>query len=171
MNNETTRLLEIVGLAKSYCELCETTHDYTKEEFINQALNLLPRIYWNFFDLTAGVSLEEGDYFSDYLEESQYNYVQNSIASLLGESDMFLETFEEDMKYSDTPISSSISECMADIYQPLFNFVSIVHDSEGTQMEEAYIKCKEDFEEYWSQTLCNALKALNNVKYSTISEY
>ena len=165
MKNQTNRLLEIVSLSKSYCELCEVAREYTKLEFVDRALDLLPRLYWNFFDLTAGVSLGETDYFSDYVDEEIYGEIQNTIAAIMGDSDTFLETFEEDMKYSETPITASISESMADIYQPLFNFVSIVHDSEGSQLEEAYINCKEDFENYWSQTLCNVLKALNNIKY------
>ena len=165
MNNDTNRLLELVSLSKSYCELCESASEFSKEEFTDRILDLLPRLYWNFFDLSAGVSLGESDYFSDYVDETLYGHIQNMIAALMGSSDTFLETFEEDMKYSETPITASISECLADIYQPLYNFVSIVHDSEGAQMEEAFISCKEDFESYWSQTLCNALKALNNVKY------
>ncbi|MCH5225100.1 MAG: DUF5063 domain-containing protein [Muribaculaceae bacterium] len=170
MNNETTRLLDLVGLSKSFCELCERAREYSKEEFTDRALDLLPRIYWNFFDLSAGVALGEADYFSDYVDESLYDQIRGSIASVMGGADTFLETFEEDMKYSDTPITSSISECLADLFQPLFNFISIVHDSEGSQLEEAFISCKEDFENYWSQTLCNALKALNNVKYNHLNE-
>lgn len=165
MNNNSNRLLEIVGLSKNYCDLCERSTEFTKEEFTDRALDLLPRLYWNFFDLSAGMSLGEYDYFSDYVDETMYGRVQQGIAAVMGGDDTFLETFEEDMKYSETPITSSVSECMADIYQPLFNFVAIVHDSEGAQIEEAFISCKEDFESYWSQTLCNALKALNNVKY------
>ena len=165
MNSETNRLLDVVSLAKSYCELCESAGEFDKLDFTNRVLDLLPRLYWNFFDLSAGVSLGEMDYFSDYVDETLYGQIQSSIASVMGASDTFLETFEEDMKYSETPITASISECLADIFQPLFNFVSIVHDSEGAQLEEAFISCKEDFENYWSQTLCNAMKALNNVKY------
>lgn len=165
MSNNLTRLYEIVGLSKSYCELCENAREYSKSEFTTRALDLLPRIYWNFFDISAGLSLGEPEYFSEYVDEMLYDDIKLGIASVVGSSDTFLETFEEDMKYSDTPITSSISECMADIYQPLFNFVSIVHDSEGAQLEEAYINCKEDFETYWSQTLCNVLRALNNLKY------
>lgn len=170
MNIESNRLLEIVGLAKSYCELCEGAREYDKGDFTDRVLDILPRLYWNFFDLTAGVSLGDSDYFLEYVDETQYAHIQNSIAEVMGSRDTFLETFEEDMKYSETPITSSISECLADIYQPLFNFVSIVHDSDGSQLEEAFISCKEDFENYWSQTLCNALKALNNVKYGMIEE-
>lgn len=170
MNNDTTRLLDLVAISKTYCELCQDALNYTKLEFTDRALDLLPRIYWNFFDLSAGVSLGESDYFSDYVDEQLYGEIQTAIASVMGSSDMFLETFEEDMKYSDTPISASISEGMADIFQPLFNFVSIVHDSEGSQLEDAFINCKDDFENYWSQTLCNVLKALNNIKYGMKEE-
>ena len=165
MSGDRSRLLEVVGLAKSYCELCEGAVEYPKEEFTDRALDLLPRLYWNFFDLSAGVSLGESEYFSEYVDESLYGQIERGISAVMGEEDTFLETFEEDMKYSETPITSSISECMADIYQPLFNFISIVHDSEGSQLEEAFISCKEDFESYWAQTLCNVMRALNSVKY------
>ena len=170
MNKDTNRLLEVVGLAKSYCELCESALEFSREEFIDRTLDLLPRIYWNFFDLSLGVSLDETEYFSDYVDETLYGQIESTISVIMGGADTFLETFEEDMKYSDTPITSSISECLADIFQPLFNFISIVHDSDGTQLEEAFINCKEDFESYWSQTLCNVLKALNNIKYNRSEE-
>ena len=88
----------------------------------------------------------------------------------MGPDDIFLETFEEDMKYSETPIAASISESLADLFQPLYNFISVVKDSEGDKLVEAYINCKEDFISYWSQTLCNVLRALNNVRYSSSAE-
>lgn len=170
MKNDTNRLLDIVSMSKDYCETCQDVTQYTKIEFTDRMLDLLPRIYWNFFDLSATISLGEMDFFSDYVDEGLYEEIRNGIASVMGGSDTFLETFEEDMKYSETPISASISEGLADIYQPLFNFLSVVHDSEGAQLEEAFISCKEDFENYWSQTLCNVLRALNNIKYGLREE-
>ena len=159
------RLLHVTTIAAEYCHACENAAEMEREEFINRMLDLLPRIYWEFFDLSVeSVSLDEFAYFSDYVDEDYYENVRRHIEALLGEDDMFLETFEEDMKYSDTPISASIAESLADIFQPLYNFISAVKDSEGEQMEEAYINCKEEFESYWSQTLCNVLRALNNLK-------
>ena len=167
MNDHTKRLIEITELAKSYCELCEMSSEYNREEFTERALDLLPRLYWNFYDLeSTGVILDDSIYYSSYVDEEIYDSIKNGIARVMGEEDVYLDTFMEDMQYSDMPISASVSEGMADIYQSLFNFVSIVKDSEGSQMEEAYIQCKEDFENYWSQTLCNLLKVFNNLKYS-----
>lgn len=163
----TGRLLALVKLSTDYCLICENAAEMEKEDFIDRMLDCLPRLYWEFFDLTSdNVSLIEEGYFSSYLDEDYYESIRRHIESLLGEDDVFLETFEEDMKYSDTPIGASIGESLADIFQPLYNFISIVKDSEGSQLTEAFIHCKEEFCDYWSQTLCNVLRALNHLKYS-----
>lgn len=163
--NEKGRLYEIVALCKSYCELCQGYNEFEKDEFIDRILNLLPRIYFNFFDLVPEHLMLEESYFSTYVDEDLYNYVQGGIATLMGENDVYLDTFHEDMKYSDVPISASISEGLADIFQPLYDFISIVRDTEGESILEAYIDCREKFESYWSQNLCNVMKALNDIKF------
>lgn len=170
-DNMRMRLLGVTSLAADYCATCENAREMEKSEFIDRILNLLPRIYWEFFDLSADiVALEEFDYFSSYVDEDYYESIRRHIEALLGPDDVFLETFEEDMKYSDTPIAASVAESLADIFQPLYDFISIVKDTEGDKMTEAYMQCKEDFESYWSQTLCNVLRALNHIKYSSAGE-
>lgn len=162
------RLLGITSLAADYCAVCETAREMERDEFVDRMLNSLPRIYWEFLDLGCDdmVSLDEFDYFSSYVDEDYYESIRRNIETLLGPDDVFLETFEEDMKYSDTPIAASIAESLADLFQPLFNFISIVKDTEGDKITEAYMQCHEDFESYWSQTLCNVLRALNHLKYN-----
>lgn len=172
-DNISRRLIGVTSLAAGYCSACEDAREMDKESFVDRMLDLLPRIYWEFFDITADdvVALEEFDYFSSYVDEDYYESIRRHIEALLGPDDVFLETFEEDMKYSDTPIGASIAESLADIFQPLFNFISIVKDTDGEKITEAYLQCKEDFEAYWSQVLCNVLRALNNIKYSNNSSY
>lgn len=163
------KLLEITSLCADYCRTLENCREMELDEFLNTMLSTLPRIYLEFNDLrpTDLTSLQpENEYFSSYVDEDYYDSIRRNVEMLLGPSDTFLETFEEDMKYSDTPIASSISECLADIFQPLFNFISIVKDSEGDASEEAYIDCWDNFASYWSQTLCNVLRALNHIKYN-----
>lgn len=109
----------------------------------------------------------EPEYFADYVDEDYYEGVRRHIETLLGPEDTFLDTFEEDMKYSDTPIAASISESLADIFQPLYNFISIVKDSDGEYMEGAYRDCHSNFVAYWSQTLCNVLRALNHIYFNS----
>ena len=169
-NDLTSRLLGLVKLSTDYCVLCENASEVPKDEFVDGILSLLPRIYWEFYDISPEtISLEDDFYFSSYLDEEYYENIRRHIEMLIGEDDVFLETFEEDMKYSDTPIGASISESLADIFQPLYNFISVVKDSSGEQLVEAYIHCKEEFCEYWSQTLCNVMRALNHLKFSNLT--
>lgn len=166
-NEIRSRLLKITALAKDYCILLENARELEKEEFVANVLNLLPRIYWEFGDLSADSadSSAEYDYFPSYLDEDYYESIRRNVEAVLGEDDVFLETFEEDMKYSDTPIAASISESLADIFQPLYNFMSVVRESEGENSGAAFRECKENFIQYWSQTLCNVMRALNHLRY------
>ncbi|MDE6559746.1 MAG: DUF5063 domain-containing protein [Muribaculaceae bacterium] len=159
-----TRLINLTALCAEYCSSLENCREMEKDEFVNALLGYLPRIYFEFHDLDAGenTSLDEwGVGISDHMDEEQYESVRLQLAMVFGEDDTYLETFEKDMKYSDTPIAATISENLADIYQPLYDFVVEVRESDGENLEEAYRACKEGFREYWSQTLCNVLRALN----------
>lgn len=164
-------LLPIVELAAKYCDTLQKCQQYDKIEFVNSLLSLLPKIYSQFLETEPSPGLESDySFFQTYVDEDLYNSVMQEIARKMGEDDVFLETFEEDMKYSDTPIASSISECLSDIFQPLYNFVMTVRESEGEYSEVAFAECKELFTEYWSQTLCNVMRALNNIKYSNLTK-
>ena len=85
----------------------------------------------------------------------------------MGPDDTYLEVFEEDMKYSDTPIAASISEGLTDIFQSVYNFIEMIKPDPATLAPDALAAMKEDFESYWSQILCNNIRALNKLKYSS----
>ncbi len=164
-NRIKSRLLEVTSLAARYCGIVEQTADYSKHEFVVEMLSVLPRIYIDFSDPDLELG-ENDEYFSTYVDEDYYESIRRRIEMLLGEHDVFLETFEEDMKYSDTPVAASISESLADIFQPLYNFISIVKETDGDSIEGAYMECRENFVSYWSQTLCNVMRALNHLRYN-----
>lgn len=162
------KIIAITALGARYCHTLETCRDLLPEEFISTMQNLLPRLYLAFSDTEPEENeslYEEEAYFESFVDEDFYDSIRRNVESLLGPDDTFLETFEENMKYSDTPIAASISECLADIFQPLFNFISIVKETEGEKAEAAYAECHENFVSYWAQTLCNVLRAINYLRY------
>lgn len=161
------RIFGAVALGAEYCKLLENCKYQERDELLDKLLNLLPSLYIAFTDIKiAETEPEEEEYFESYIDEDYYESVRRSLETIWGAEDTFLETFEEDMKFSDTPIAASISESLADIFQPLYNFVLIVRDSDGEKAVGAFRECKENFQSYWSQTLCNVLRALNHIKYS-----
>lgn len=166
MEEIRTRLINLVALGAEFCAVVENCHEIDTKELTETLLGQLPRIYYEFHDIDGGenASLDEwGTGVSDHLDEEQYESVRMQLAVAFGEDDAYLETFEKDMKYSDTPIAATISENLADIYQPIYDFVVEVRESSGENLEEAYRACREDFRKYWSQTLCNVMRALNAI--------
>lgn len=160
----TPGALAFIGLANEYCQAAAQAGAATPTEFIDRMLRLLPRLYIAATDLPDPVGAEAD--IDQAMDEDTYNDAQRSIAALLGENDTYLEVFEQDMKYSDTPIAASISEGLADLLQVMYNFIMTVKDAPEPLILEALEAVKADFGYYWSRILCNVLRALNQVKYN-----
>ena len=108
--------LAFIALANEYCETIENCSNYSRQDFAETMLKLLPRIYISVVDIEPGLDFYDA-IISPSLDEPSYDIVRNNIAAMMGEDDVYLEVFVEDMKYSDTPIATSISENLADLYQ------------------------------------------------------
>lgn len=161
----TPNSLSFLALTNEYCKAIESVYEYEKEEFVAQMLKLLPRIYITASDISKETTFEDS-YIESYLEETTYDSVRNAMAQLIGEDDVYLEVFEEDMKFSDVPISASISENLADLYQEFYNLINSVQDAPTHIILSMLVSCKENFATYWGQTLCNVLRALNSTYYN-----
>lgn len=159
-----TNAIAFIGLCNEYCVAIEHAGEAEAEEFIDNMLRLLPRIYIAASDLRDDPDDFGDAYIDNALDEDYYDSVRRGMESLLGADDTYLEVFEEDMKYSDTPVAASISESLADIFQVLFNFISTIRDATDETVRVAINSVRDDFKSYWSATLCNVLRALNHLK-------
>ena len=164
--NLTPNSLAFIALANEYCHALENVFEYEESRaFIAEMLKLLPRIYISASDIKPD---DDSDSFIDsFLDENDYDTVRDNVSRIIGEDDTYLEVFIDDMKYSDTPISTNISENLADIYQPLYNFVATVKDATDETINEAINAVKSEFDTYWGQTLCNVLRALHSIYYKS----
>ncbi|QCD35339.1 DUF5063 domain-containing protein [Muribaculum gordoncarteri] len=167
LNNNS---LAFIGLCNEYCQTLESARETECDDFIAAMLRLLPRIYITASDLKIDdLGLEE-PYIDGRLDEDYYDSIRRSIENLLGPDDTYLEVFEEDMKYSDTPIAASVSEGLADIFQVLYNFLEAIKDVPNELIDQALIAVKDDFQSYWSRILCNVMRALNHIRYNAFNE-
>lgn len=165
-NTENTRgAIAFIGLATEYCSAIEGAPQSEKEEFVALMLRLLPRIYITISDVRPAAALEEYEPLQPYLDADTYEHIRSNIATLLGEDDAFLESFGEDMQFSEEALPASIAESLADLYQPLLDCALAVRDSDGALTDHAVALARETFAEYWGQTLTNALRALHHIYY------
>ena len=163
-NSLSPNTLAFIALANEYCHAMENVFQYDERTaFIAEMLKLLPRLYISASDIKA--SEENNSFLDSFLDENDYDTVRANVSRMLGEDDTYLEVFLDDMKYSDTPISTSISENLADLYQPLYNLVATVKDATNETINEAVAAIKDDFDNYWGLILCNVLRAIHSIYY------
>ena len=105
-----------------------------------------------------------------FVTEGDYERVRAGVAALMGRYDDYLDVFLDDMAYSDTPICQTISEGLADIYQPVKDFICVYQLGLGRTMNDALVVCRENFSEFWGQRLLNVMRALHDVKYNVRQE-
>lgn len=158
--------LAFIALCNEYCEAICNAATMEKEDFIRQMLRLLPRIYITASDIQPNPYGITGDCIEPKMDESIYESVRGPIAALLGEDDAYLEVIHEDMKYSDMPIGASIAEGLADLMQVTYDLVETIKELPTEMIPDALAEVRESFNEYWSQTLCNVLRPLNQLNFN-----
>ena len=158
--------VEFVTVAAEYCAFIERANEHNRKEFTDTMLKLLPLLYIKAQMLPDEERASDDD-LEDFVSEDSYEIVRMTMSDLLADKDPYLDVFVSDMKYSDTPITKSISEDIADIYQDIKNFVCLFQLGINETMHDAIIECNEHFRTYWGQTLTNTLRALHDIRYNT----
>lgn len=166
-------ILAFIALANEYCSALETAAESQPYDFTGNMLRLLPRLYISATDLRKSPEvmsrIDEPSYLESALDEDYYDSVRRSVEGLLGEHDTYLEVFEEDMKYSDTPIAANVSEGLSDLFQVFFNFLDMVREAPEEVTLDAVAAVSSDFESYWGQILCNVMRPLHQIYYQLIT--
>ncbi len=156
--------LEFVTVALEYCSFIEKADEGTLFDFVDKATKLLPLLYLKAALLPPLEPDEEAE-LETTVTEAMYDDLRNRLSGLLGERDVFLDTFHEDMRYSDTPIATAISENLADVFQDIGDFIALFRQGNELVMREALALCGHNFRHYWGERLLNALRALHDIRY------
>lgn len=162
----TNNALAFIALSNEYCATLQNVAESEMPALVDNMLRLLPRLYITASDLKVNMLTGEGGYVPPALDEDSYERLRSNIARVMGEEDTFLEVFVEDMKYSETPVSASVSESLSDLFQVFYDFLEGCRDAPNYLINELLTYVKEAFAEYWSRTLVNVLRALNAIKYN-----
>lgn len=157
--------IEFVAVAKSYCDFLDQLETTDKAGFLDTTVKLLPLLYLKASLLPPNERLSDEEP-EQFATEEQYADLAQTISDLLGPEDAYLEVFHPDIRFSDTPVANFISENLADIWQDLYNFISVFRIGYEETMNEALFVCRTNFEQYWGQSLVNVLRALHNCKFA-----
>lgn len=162
-------VVEFVTVAVRFCAYLENLEDETKHAFTATTIKLLPLLYIKATLLPENEPILDEEV-ETYVDEESYALISGKIATIMMESDTYLEVFLQDMKYSETPISAFVSEDLADIYQDVKDFACVYETGMTENMNDALYTCNDHFKNYWGQKLVNVLRALHSVNYDTSTQ-
>ncbi len=158
-------VIDFVTVAVEFCAFLEKEETVSREKWIDRMLKLLPLMYIKASLLPQTVEINDESP-ETFVKEEDYIRVSATVASVMGEEDVYLDVFVEDMKYSERPVSAFVSENIADIYQDIRNFVSVYQYGLTDRMNDALLICQQNFQAYWGQKLVNVLRPLHSVLYN-----
>lgn len=161
--------IEFVTVAVQYCGYFESFEDVSEAELIDKLTKLLPLLYLKAALVPETDIINEEEEPEITVTEGDYSYISSKLYDVFQNNDAYLEVFLQDMKYSDTPITASISEDLSDIYQDLKNFITVFERGVTDNMNDALYFCIENFKSYWGQKLVNVLRALHSLKYTIVN--
>jgi hypothetical protein len=155
---------DFVRIALEFCVLVEKTRPEEKSAFVENMLKVLPLLY-----LKISVIPPVEEFYDSNLEnkvsEKLYSKTESNLSEVLGEDNLYLETFHPDINLSDSPVAVKISENLTDIYQDIGNFIRIFKNGHRETMNDSLVQCIENFKKYWGQRLVNTLRSLHQIQY------
>jgi hypothetical protein len=150
-------VVEFVTVAKEYCTFVENIAELDKENMINKSVKLISLLYLKATMLpeTERINDEQNEKF---VTEFDWQFVKNGVEALLADDDKYLDFYDNEMNETPEPVSSGISENMADIYQDLKDFLEIYQLGNEELSNDAIYECYSNFRDYWGFRLVNSLR-------------
>lgn len=157
-------VIEFVTVCREFCKWLEDSEIESRKEFAWKALKMLPLLYLK-SSILKKPELALDDFLEKFVTEADYEHIRNKINAIMGRFDDYLEVFTPDMQLSETPLISTVSENIADIYQDIKDFMLNYRTAVTEIMNDALVEIITQFETYWGQRLLNVLRAIHQVYY------
>lgn len=158
-------VLEFATVGIEFCAFLEKSPGRPWTDFVDTMLKLLPLLYVKAQLLPSVES--DGEWLpKGKVTEDDYDYIRRTVYDIVGEGDQYLDfSYEKDME-TDEAQWKSVAEHLADIYQPVRNFLAVYQDGVEDCMTDALWAVRDNFELYWGEALVDALKRLHRLRYS-----
>ncbi len=160
--------IEVVTVASEFCGFVEKAGKFSKPDFLNKLHKMLALVYLKTSlmapDQECSQLLEDGNSMA-FLSEYEYEYIRGRISERLGTHDNYINIYDSasnDSGYEQT----EISQCIADIYHNLKNFVENFRTGSEESAMASRAELIQDFREYWGYRCLSAMAAIHAIIYS-----
>lgn len=158
-------VIELITVANEFCSFLERSDEMESADFLSRLQKMLPLLYLK-ASLLPEFEFEADDDLEKYVTEVEYNLIQQKILAHTGAGDDYQEVFIQGMQFSESALTSSIAENVADVYQDMKDLIMSFRTMNDEVMEQALWECQSNFAQIWGQKLVNCLRAVHNLIYS-----
>ena len=157
-------VIELITVANEFCSFLERSEDIESDDFLSHLQKILPLLYLK-ASLLPEFENEVEDDPEKFVTELDYNIIQQKVLRHTGAGDDYQEVFLSGMQFSESALTASIAENVADIYQDMKDLVMSFRTLDEEVMELALSETKNNFAQVWGQKLVNCLRAIHNLIY------
>ncbi len=158
-------VIEMITVANEFCSFLERSDNMESSDFLSRLQKLLPLLYLK-TSLLPEFEIEADDELEKFVTEMDYNLIQQKVLHHTGAGDDYQEVFISGMQFSETALTASIAENVADIYQDMKDLVLSFRMLNEEVMEQALSESQYNFAHFWGQKLVNCLRAIHNLIYN-----
>lgn len=164
MNQQKT--LELLTICAEYCAFIEKEDHDDVAHFIEKSHKILILLYLK-TSLVQNSSIDEG-YCEQFVSENDWEFVKQNVQKILGQFDTMVSVHEPDASENEL-IDLSISECFADVYQDIRNFIEQYKDATMQTRELALYELCFNFKLYWGARILAVINEFHNLLYAAHS--
>jgi hypothetical protein len=158
------KINEFYLVSSEYCKLLENIESVTKLNFLSNSQKLLNLVYLKASLIERPNSIFEGET-EKFVKESDWIFIKDKVSTKLALSDKYIElTIPENIDPENFE-SVTISECFADIYQDLRDFITNVEIGNKEVILASLFECIDNFEEFWGIRALSILISIHNLIY------
>ena len=158
-------VVEFVTVGAEYCAFLEQSEGRDKDSFVDTLLKLLPLLY---VKATLLPKVEGSEFLQPetFVTEADYEWLRGMLTTVMGEDDAYEDLIYDEQMQTDESRWKSVGEELADIYQPVRDFVETFRAGVEDNIAEALWSLSDSFELYWGGNLVDVLRRLHRVRYT-----
>lgn len=160
---------EFFAVATEFCAFLTKAEKFTRGQFVDKSLKLLSLLYLkaSLLDEYAG---DYDGYLERYVSEDAYNAIHAKVNDILGEHEMYFDITEAAGYETGETVNVSASECYADIFQDVMNFVEQFRDFEEEERMAAVSDIYRSFADFWGIRVLMLSAELHLLRHSASIE-
>ena len=151
-------IVEMLTVANEYCLFVEKSSEFPPTEVIEFLLRISPLLYLK-GALLPGIEPSNPEMNQHFVTEEQWEAVYSDLKVIFGQDDSI--PFSPPAEESLNPFPTALSECYADVYQDLKDFVLQFQMNTSTARENAVWDCRILFKSRWGLRLALGMVALH----------